>query len=117
MQIYLVFELDHYYQNYRRYVRSYDPKEMHDNGSSIPGQSACAPYQWVGNAENDSLPESGAIVPCGQISHSLFNDTFTLSVGGAPVAINVSGTVQCSIHGLSASAAVGSFLLRLGERG
>eukprot|EP00890_Picochlorum_soloecismus_P006540 jgi/Picsp_1/710/NSC_04199-R1_ala-interacting subunit 3-like len=80
--IYVGFVLDVFYQNYRRYVRSYDPQQMHD-GDIFPGVSACNPFLYEGFDENSSLPESGAILPCGQISHSNFNDSFLIgSVAG-----------------------------------
>ena len=87
----MVFELGNFHQNYRRYVRSYDPNQLHD-GSSVPGLSACNPYRYqtADDSENSSLPESGAILPCGQISHSFFNDTYSLSLGGLPLAMDVS---------------------------
>lgn len=89
--IYVVFELGNFHQNYRRYVRSFDPDQLHD-GSSVPGLSACNPfrYQDPNDAGNASLPQNGAILPCGQISHSFFNDTYSLSLGGAPLRIDES---------------------------
>ena len=76
--VYVVFELGTFYQNYRRYVRSYDSNQMHD-GDVFPGSSQCDPYLYEGFNENSSLAEQGAILPCGQISHSNFNDSFVLS--------------------------------------
>lgn len=76
--VYVVFELGTFYQNYRRYVRSFDSKQMHD-GDVFPGASACDPYIYEGFSANTSLAEQGAILPCGQISHSNFNDSFVLS--------------------------------------
>lgn len=79
--VYVTYELGTFYQNYRRYVRSYDPTQMHD-GDLFPGTSSCEPflYQTASGLDPDeSLPEQGAILPCGQISHSNFNDSFALS--------------------------------------
>lgn len=52
--------------------------------------SACAPFRYQGatDDENASLPDSGAILPCGQISHSFFNDSYALSLNGQSVAID-----------------------------
>lgn len=86
--IWVVIELNTFFQNYRRYVRSYDAQQMHDNGSAIPGASACEPFQFVGNSEDSSLLADGAIVPCGQIAHSNFNDTYSLSLDGQPIEID-----------------------------
>jgi hypothetical protein len=62
---------------------------MHD-GTPTPGASACAPYlyQSATDEENASLPESGGILPCGQIAHSFFNDTYALSLDGQRLAID-----------------------------
>lgn len=88
MQIYFIYELNDFYQNYRRYVRSYDANQMH-NGGNLPGGSACDPYIYQGFSVNDSLPENGAILPCGQISHSNFNDSFLISMDSTPLDIDV----------------------------
>ena len=77
-QIYLAFQLNSFFQNYRRYVRSLDSKVMHD-GASDSVAAACAPFQYVPDP-NGTLPYGGAINPCGQIANSNFNDTYTLSV-------------------------------------
>ena len=73
----MAFELGSYFQNFRRYVRSFDPARMHDGGNSSSPVAACSPFAYLG--DNDTLP----INPCGQIAHSFFNDTFQLEVGGA----------------------------------
>jgi len=51
--------------------------QMHD-GDVFPGASACQPYLYEGFERNESKPEAAAILPCGQISHSNFNDSFVL---------------------------------------
>jgi hypothetical protein len=79
--VYVTYELGTFYQNYRRYVRSYDADQMHD-GTPFPGLSNCEPFLYEtasGLDPDDGLPEQGAILPCGQISHSNFNDSFLLS--------------------------------------
>ena len=88
LQIYVGFVLDEFYQNFRRYVRSFDPKQMR-NGDIFSGVSACNPFLYEGFDENSSLPESGAILPCGQISHSNFNDSFLLGSVNGDIPIDV----------------------------
>jgi hypothetical protein len=79
----VAFELSSFFQNFRRYVRSYDPNRMHDGGSSGSPASACQPFSFLG--DNDSLP----INPCGQIAANFFNDTFRfLGPGGASLALD-----------------------------
>ncbi|EFN56748.1 hypothetical protein CHLNCDRAFT_17454, partial [Chlorella variabilis] len=76
--IYVAFELGSFFQNFRRYVRSYDPTRMHDAPPTASPISACQPFSYLDG--NESLP----ISPCGQIAANFFNDTFRLlAPGGA----------------------------------
>ncbi|KAL3624778.1 putative ALA-interacting subunit 2 [Castilleja foliolosa] len=69
--IYIYYQLDNYYQNHRRYVKSRNDKQLL-HGLKYQDTSSCAPE------DNDhGLP----IVPCGLIAWSLFNDTYTFSRG------------------------------------
>lgn len=78
--IYLNYRLSHFFQNYRRYVRSYDATIMW-SGDPGPGVEACLPYTYENTVgANASEPYDGAVNPCGQIAHSLFNDTFSAAV-------------------------------------
>lgn len=71
-----------------RYVRSLDSKQLGGKNSS---SSACEPIQYVGDrGRNGSLPNDGKVNPCGLIAWSNFNDTFSASVGGRALAIDVS---------------------------
>lgn len=88
------YEVDSMYQNYRRYVRSYDAKSMHDGLSpGDAGPSACRPFQYLPGGADAGLPNGGAILPCGQIAQSLFNDSFSATVlapgAGAPVELPI----------------------------
>ena len=92
----MAFELGSYFQNFRRYARSYDPTRMHDGAGSGGPVSACNPFSYLG--DNDSLP----INPCGQIANSFFNDTFSLlatpagASAGAPLEMDDSGIAWSS---------------------
>jgi hypothetical protein len=78
--VYVYYDLDNYYQNYRRYVRSLDSKQLGGKNST---SGACEPVQYLGdNGKNNSLPNQGRVNPCGLIAYSNFNDTFAVSVGG-----------------------------------
>lgn len=88
LQIYLFYRLGSFFQNYRRYVRSFDSTAMHD-GSSGAGAAACEPfrYQTADDSPDPSQPYDGRVLPCGQIAYSNFNDSFSLAVsapGAAP---------------------------------
>lgn len=73
----LYYQLTNFYQNHRRYVKSFDQAQLNGefrDNSSIDG-SDCDPLQ---------LGEDGkAYYPCGLIANSMFNDTIF-----APVALN-----------------------------
>ena len=94
--IWVVFELVGFYQNYRRYVRSYDANQMHDNGSNIPGADACLPFRYATMEPDSNLPEDGAIVPCGQIAHSNFNDTYEIFLDGEKLVVDDSNIAWSS---------------------
>ncbi len=78
--VYVYYELDNFYQNHRRYVKSVDNSQLQGkNGSDL---SACKPEDYV-----NGLP----ITPCGLIAWSLFNDTFSFStVSNVSVPYNIS---------------------------
>lgn len=71
------YRLTNFYQNHRRYVKSYDQDQLsgtaRSNGSI--DSSDCDPLQLDHNGK--------AYYPCGLIANSMFNDTFS-----SPVAIN-----------------------------
>ncbi|XP_057971960.1 putative ALA-interacting subunit 2 isoform X1 [Malania oleifera] len=76
--IYIYYQLDNYYQNHRRYVKSRsDGQLLH--GLKYNHTSSCKPEE-----SNNGLP----IVPCGLIAWSLFNDTYTFIHGKAELKVN-----------------------------
>ncbi|KAM1032801.1 hypothetical protein ACFX2I_036344 [Malus domestica] len=76
--IYIYYQLDNYYQNHRRYVKSRsDQQLLHGLGHN--DTSSCQPEE-----SNKDLP----IVPCGLIAWSLFNDTYTFIRGRSELKVN-----------------------------
>ncbi|XP_051133026.1 ALA-interacting subunit 1-like [Andrographis paniculata] len=77
--VYVYYQLDNFYQNHRRYVKSRsdrqirEPKYEHDTG-------ICAPEGVTKNNE--------PIVPCGLVAWSLFNDTYVFSKQNSSLTIN-----------------------------
>ncbi|GAV75019.1 CDC50 domain-containing protein [Cephalotus follicularis] len=69
--IYIYYQLDNYYQNHRRYVKSRSDQQLL-HGLEQNDLSSCKPEEY-----DNGLP----IVPCGLIAWSLFNDTFTFIRG------------------------------------
>jgi hypothetical protein len=66
--IFVYYQLDNFYQNHRRYVKSRNDAQLRDK-SKASDTSNCDPEATV-----DGKP----IVPCGLIAWSLFNDTYNL---------------------------------------
>nr|XP_016451455.1 PREDICTED: putative ALA-interacting subunit 2 [Nicotiana tabacum]XP_016451456.1 PREDICTED: putative ALA-interacting subunit 2 [Nicotiana tabacum] len=76
--IYVYYQLDNYYQNHRRYVKSRSDKQLL-HGLKYNDTSSCNP-----EGENNGLP----IVPCGLIAWSLFNDTYSFFRGIDALKVN-----------------------------
>ncbi|CAL9220570.1 unnamed protein product [Arabidopsis halleri] len=79
--IYVYYQLENFYQNHRRYVKSRSDSQLR----SLKDENqidACKPEDDVGG-----LP----IVPCGLIAWSLFNDTYALSRNNQRLAVNKKG--------------------------
>nr|XP_023915502.1 ALA-interacting subunit 3 [Quercus suber] len=80
--IYVYYQLDNFYQNHRRYVKSRSDAQLRDN-SSASDTSTCKPEDAI----NGTLP----IVPCGLIAWSLFNDTYSFSINSSQLNVNKKG--------------------------
>ncbi|KAL6991524.1 putative ALA-interacting subunit 2 [Sarracenia purpurea var. burkii] len=76
--IYIYYQLDNYYQNHRRYVKSRSDQQLL-YGLKYNGTSSCKPEE-----SNNGLP----VVPCGLIAWSLFNDTYSFSRGTEELKVN-----------------------------
>ncbi|KAK8643291.1 hypothetical protein V6N13_012594 [Hibiscus sabdariffa] len=79
--IYVYYQLDNFYQNHRRYVKSRSDSQLKDN-SSWDDVSSCKPEDYANGM---------AIVPCGLIAWSLFNDTYNFSLNNQQLAVNKRG--------------------------
>lgn len=67
--IYLYYKLTNYYQNHRKYVESYDLEQL--KGIAVTKgdlSDGCKPLRFI----DDKI-----VYPCGLISNSYFNDTFS----------------------------------------
>ncbi|XP_028791638.1 putative ALA-interacting subunit 2 [Neltuma alba] len=76
--IYIYYQLDNYYQNHRRYVKSRSDQQLLQ-GLGHNGTSSCKPLE-----SSNGQP----IVPCGLIAWSLFNDTYRFSRGPSDLKVN-----------------------------
>ena len=83
--VFLYYRLTDFYQNHRRYVKSFDQDQLNGkfrSNSTING-SNCDPLQHNGSDKDPQF----AYYPCGLIANSLFNDTIM-----APMLLNVPGS-------------------------
>ena len=79
--IYVYYELENFYQNHRRYVKSRSDAQLR----SVKDENqidACKPEDDVNGKP---------IVPCGLIAWSLFNDTYVLSKNNQTLNVSKKG--------------------------
>uniref|UniRef100_A0A9I9DJ99 ALA-interacting subunit n=1 Tax=Cucumis melo TaxID=3656 RepID=A0A9I9DJ99_CUCME len=69
--VYVYYQLDNFYQNHRRYVKSRSDKQLRSKAAEAHTKT-CAPEATIG--------KGAPIVPCGLIAWSLFNDTYGFSM-------------------------------------
>jgi hypothetical protein len=88
------YQLDNFYQNHRRYVKSRENSQLAGTYLEVSELSACDPIIVVGdlwtnqkfNMKVDEgtgkritpLADAAAAIPCGLVAKSIFNDTFQL---------------------------------------
>lgn len=82
--IFIYYQLDNFYQNHRRYVKSRSDKQLRSHKFETDTKD-CAPEAVFNSSNNDP------IVPCGLIAWSLFNDTYELSVKDKVLEVNKKG--------------------------
>ena len=93
--IMVYYEIDNFYQNHRRYVKSKNDDQL--NGKEVKKETLekdcehALTNEEMGkkkNMENGSLDDGEIAIPCGLIAKSFFNDTFKLTFKGEPITIN-----------------------------
>jgi len=69
--VFLYFKLTNFYQNHRRYVKSFDSSQLKGSFRSVSDlkNGDCKPVAVVNNEQ--------VVYPCGLIANSMFNDTFS----------------------------------------
>ncbi|OMO49354.1 hypothetical protein COLO4_38585 [Corchorus olitorius] len=76
--VFIYYQLDNFYQNHRRYVKSRNDKQLRSKAAEFDTTS-CEP---------EDKSSAGPIVPCGLIAWSLFNDTYGFSVKNKMLEVN-----------------------------
>ncbi|KAL6975036.1 ALA-interacting subunit 3 [Sarracenia purpurea var. burkii] len=79
--IYVYYQLDNFYQNHRRYVKSRSDEQLKSPDSENE-TSTCKPEDTANGL---------SIVPCGLIAWSLFNDTYSFSNNNQHLTVNKKG--------------------------
>lgn len=96
--VFLLYRLDNFYQNHRRYIQSKSNEQLLGQTISASQASICAPFitnaqmkvskSWGGVA----LDPNAVASPCGTIAYTFYNDSFALSsASGVSYAIDESG--------------------------
>ena len=106
--IYVYYQLDNFYQNHRRYVKSRSNEqllgkeltasELEDDCSPIVYNKDIGRWKSIGGQDLD--PEKPAF-PCGLVAKSLFNDTFELYRGPEGSEENDSTLVKMSTEDIA----------------
>ncbi|KAK9732991.1 hypothetical protein RND81_04G036400 [Saponaria officinalis] len=83
--VYVYYQLNKFYQNHRRYVKSRNDKQLRSKAYE-DSTTFCEPEEAVGTGKGRA-----PIVPCGLIAWSLFNDTYQFSVDSKTLGVNKKG--------------------------
>ncbi|EJS44475.1 cdc50p [Saccharomyces arboricola H-6] len=72
--VFIYYKLTNFYQNHRRYVQSFDTKQILGKPIKLDDlDTSCSPIR----SRDDKI-----IYPCGLIANSMFNDTFSQKLNG-----------------------------------
>mmetsp|Transcript_35451 Transcript_35451/g.35114 ORF Transcript_35451/g.35114 Transcript_35451/m.35114 type:complete len:190 (+) Transcript_35451:267-836(+) len=78
------YQLDNFFQNHRRYVKSVDYDQLSGENKGVGSLDACDPIKtnsdlgFTQSYGGVTLDPSAAANPCGLIARSFFNDTFSM---------------------------------------
>jgi len=95
--VFVYYQLNGFFQNSRRYVKSKNIKQL--QGDEISDKDDCSPVIYnkdmdLGDKEslnNTSLSPNDVAIPCGLMAKSFFNDTYDFSINGTPLFVNETG--------------------------
>eukprot|EP01133_Synstelium_polycarpum_P006814 gene6814-7919_t len=91
--VYMYYELDNFYQNHRRYVKSRNDDQLRGVIVNTYDKLAdCEPFK----SEGDSTDPSKFYLPCGLIAKSMFNDTFVLRQDNTTIPLQKEGIAWAS---------------------
>lgn len=92
--VYVYYQLDNFYQNHRRYVKSRSFKQLQGSYIEADQLAECDPIKTIkdlqpqitkfaNGTEFSSIDYARPAVPCGLVAKSLFNDTYYFKKQGA----------------------------------
>ena len=95
--VYVYYQLDGFFQNSRRYVKSKNIKQL--QGNEISDKEDCSPVIYNKDMDlgdkvslnNTSLSPNDVAIPCGLMAKTFFNDTYTFSINGTQLPVNETG--------------------------
>ena len=85
--VYIYYQLDNFYQNHRRYVKSRSFNQLKGDWLTVDKLADCDPIKKVGdlsdnqkyNKNNKKMDDADPAVPCGLVAKSYFNDTYLIT--------------------------------------
>ena len=95
--VFVYYQLDGFFQNSRRYVKSKNIKQL--QGNEISDKEDCSPVIYnkdmdlgdKASLNNTSLSPNDVAIPCGLMAKTFFNDTFAFSINGTELSVNETG--------------------------
>ena len=84
-KVFMYYELENFYQNHRRYVKSRDDKQLLGELGTV--DTECKPFDTCvksnkecQNGINRDLKDGTSFLPCGAIANSLFSGEFIITM-------------------------------------
>mmetsp|Transcript_2446 Transcript_2446/g.3560 ORF Transcript_2446/g.3560 Transcript_2446/m.3560 type:complete len:379 (+) Transcript_2446:114-1250(+) len=87
--IYVYYELEPFYQNYRAYIKSVSDLQLAGHVVSLDSAKGSCPKMY--ESVNPDVP----LFPCGLRSYSMFNDTIQMSQNGTVLCSSTGSTTAC----------------------
>ncbi|KAJ8900021.1 hypothetical protein K2173_024135 [Erythroxylum novogranatense] len=76
--VYIYYQLENFYQNHRRYITSRSENQLRSKSRESD----------VGTCDPEKNVNGEPIVPCGLVAWSLFNDSYSFSIGSKALEVN-----------------------------
>ena len=95
--VFVYYQLNGFFQNSRRYVKSKNIKQL--QGDEISDKDDCSPVIYnkdmdLGDKQslnNTSLSPNDVAIPCGLMAKTFFNDSYAFSINGTKLFVNETG--------------------------